>query len=305
MDREELAQRLLSVSIQTRQNQLARISSQVKLTDADYKEQIENIRKSEESTTASLNQAKTKLQIADADLRIAKDKVAKAAEVDRPVLTEQQTALWRTKERFSEQIDAYTQRLTKFTQLRAAWQRRYQIATADPSDIGHESWVQFKTAQDETKKVLEYLATDLRMQITKMQVIRSSLASVSKKAEAAAKGPPEIALQIEVQQTQLEETLRIYEKNLISIETSRRIHEKLLDELSPLVEALTPMTLALDAWHHVEAGWNSTLPLDIGGQSIKVGDTVKGLTILIFGWMLSRSTSGIFRQSFFAAIPTQ
>ena len=215
----------------------------------------------------------------------AKKKLESASEVESPVLTENVAALWRAREKYAEEIDSLTQRLQRYTQLRVAWQRRYKIATANHDDNDQEAWAELKNAQKDTKHVLEDLTSDLRMQILKMRVARSSLTSTTKKADATAQTSPEVAMQITLQQKQLEETLRIYEKNLLSIDNSRRVHEKLLDEINSKVEVVSASAIAMGVWYQVDTAWNSEL-IAIGGQSVKVGDAFKGLAILIIGWIL-------------------
>ena len=63
---------------------------------------------------------------------------------------------------FPKTSTRYTQRLQQLAQLRLAWSRRYQIATADRENTDHEVWGQLKTFQKETKSVLEELAPGLR-----------------------------------------------------------------------------------------------------------------------------------------------
>ncbi len=158
-------------------------------------------------------------------------------------------------------------------------------------------WAKFKTVQSDTQSILDRLANDLRDQISKMREVRDQLASVNKKADAAAKGPLEVLYQINLQQKQLEDTLKTYEKNLVTIETSRRVHEKLSKEVGKTVDALTPKAIALGAWYQAEAVWNHVL-MSSGTQPITVGDAIKGLVVLIVGWMFSRSTAGIFANRF-------
>ena len=190
--------------------------------------------------------------------------------------------------------------MQQLAQLRLAWNRRYQIAGANRDDTDREVWGQLKSFQKETQGILDELASDLRTQIVKMSDVRNSLTSIATRADEAAKGPPEILYQIRNQQTQLEKTLRIYEENLVTIETSRRVHEKLLDEIGLTVEAITPKTIALGAWYHAEKIWNHELTT-ISGESIKVGMVTRGLATLVAGWILSRFMSGVFANRFLSA----
>jgi potassium-dependent mechanosensitive channel len=297
VEREELAQDVLKFAIKVRQDLIARISPHVKFTEADYQEQIASIKKSEESATASLARAQSDWHITESQLRNTQQQLDGAVGDVRATLTETVAAYQQKKEKLSEDIDYYTQRLQQIAQLRLAWSRRYEIATADRENTDHEIWGQLKTFQKETKSVLEELAQDLRTQIQKMREVRSSISSVGKRVEAAAKGPPEMAYQISQQQMWLDGKLRIYEKNLVNIETNRRVHEKLLDEVGDTVEAVTPKAIALGVWYQAESAWKSEL-LVLNNQSVRVGDTIKGLTILIIGWLMSRSTSGMFANRF-------
>src|SRR4029078_5302360 len=98
-----------------------------------------------------------------------------------------------------------------------------------------------------------------------MKNLRSDLTKVAKKASDAAKGPVEILSYIEEQQAQVEETLRINDQRMVSTETTRRVHEKLLDELNENLKALTPKSLALGAWYQFEQVWNySFIPTEKG-----------------------------------------
>jgi small-conductance mechanosensitive channel len=296
VEREELARRVLSLSIQWQQEQVARISPQVAFTETDLAEQIDSIKKKEESATKSLTRAQANLRSTEIDLRNTK-LLFEAATGDRTVLTEAVAALQFTRNKLSDEIDSLTQRLQKLAQQRLAWSRRYQIAAADRNNTDHEVWGHLKSIQKETNAVLDELEPDLRAQISKMRDVRNSLSSVVKKAEAAAQGPPEVAFQITVQQKQLEETLKIYEKNLITIDTSRRVHEKLLDEIGLTVDALTPKAIALGVWYQAKLIWNHEW-IEIGGESVTLGKLVTGLTIFITGWILSRFTSGVFANRF-------
>jgi hypothetical protein len=103
--------------------------------------------------------------------------------------------------------------------------------------------------QKETKAVLSDLASGMRTQIAEISDVRDTLTGVIKKADAAAKGPVAVLSWVLEQQRQLDEMQRIYERNLVAIEDSRHVHEKLLDEINARLTATTPTSIALAAWH--------------------------------------------------------
>ena len=95
---------------------------------------------------------------------------------------------------------------------------------------------------------------------------------------------------IQEQQAQIEETLRINDQRMVSIETARRVHEKLLDELNENLKALTPKSIALGAWYQFEQVWNYSFIPPKRGRS-RSGCRSQALTTLAIGWMLSRFLS--------------
>jgi small-conductance mechanosensitive channel len=123
-----------------------------------------------------------------------------------------------------------------------------------------------------------------------MKNLRVDLTSVVKKANDAAKAPVEVQSLIQEQQDQIETTLKINDQRIVSIETVRRVHEKLLDELNENLKALTPTSVALGAWYQFEQVWNHPYMSAEKGP-ITVGMTVEALATLALGWMLSRFLS--------------
>ncbi|HEX4413534.1 MAG TPA: mechanosensitive ion channel domain-containing protein, partial [Lacipirellulaceae bacterium] len=299
LDREQLASEVSKLSVATRQAFIARIAPQIEFTEQDYKDQIDEIAKSETSVAAKLAQQQANQR--NEDYEFKSDKLAlDAAPTDSPqraVLSEVVKLHQVTKARIAAQIESYMKQQQQFLELRGAWEWRYKIATSHGDDTNHEIFGKLKTVQSDTHNSLDRLANDLRNQIVNMRDIRDQLTSTSKRHEAATKGPLQVLEQIEQQQTQLEETLRVYEKNLVTIETSRRVHEKLLSEVGRTVDSLTPTAIALGAWYQAEAVWNYVL-MPSATQPITVGDAIKGLVILIVGWIFSRSMAGVFATRF-------
>jgi MscS family membrane protein len=120
-----------------------------------------------------------------------------------------------------------------------------------------------------------------------MAELRGDLATVSKKADTAKDGPAELAPLIEAQRRHLEDTLRLHEANLVAIETSRRVHERLQSEVGRGLDALSPKQIARSAWDRAKAVW--TYPFgEIEGQTIDVGRVVRGLITFIIGWIVAR-----------------
>jgi MscS family membrane protein len=96
-----------------------------------------------------------------------------------------------------------------------------------------------------------------------------------------------------MQRSQVEAMLRIHETNLVSIETSRRVHEKLLEELGRGVTTLSPKTIVLSAWHQAGLVWNYEVA-SLNDKPITVRKIVIGLVLFLGGWVTSRFLSALF-----------
>lgn len=290
--RDKLSKEVQRLAVQLCEERIKRLSPLVKFTAADYEAEIASIKKKEESNSKSLQSAQTKLQSATFALQQVQKK-RDATTGDRAIVDEELEAARWAREKFSDEIDALTQKQQSLAQMRVAWNRRFTNASADRSTPSKEAYDELKSWQKETREILENLASDLRAQIMRMREIRSSITAISKKIDAAKDGPSELSKSLELQKARAEETLRLHETSLVTIETSRRVHEKLLDEIGRDVQIINPKNLALGAWHQAELIWNFELTT-FENNSITVAKVVSCLLIFSGGWVCARITSGVF-----------
>jgi small-conductance mechanosensitive channel len=292
LDRDTLVQQVQTLVVQALKEKVARMSPVVVMTEADYQRQLDEVKTKEDTANQWLRTAQTRLQKVNLQLGEAQEQL-EAAAGDRAIATEKLEGERRAREKLTDEIDCLTQRLQRLAQLRLAWNWRYRISRAKADDPDHELYGQLKSLQKETKGILSGLAEDLRMEILRMRDLRSSLTATTKKLEAAENGPPELLAALRRQEDQLDLTLRIHERNLVMIETSRRVHEKLLSEIGLSVETLTPTNLALGAWHRAEQIWNFEIAL-VNDQAIRIKDVVGALLLISGGWILARFLSSLF-----------
>jgi potassium efflux system protein len=288
--RGQLAKEVQQLSVKSLQDKVERTKPLVTLSKEDYEQQINEIAKLQEFTKSSLSRAESEIGATEVEMTALKKQLETAAGADRALVTEKLAAQWRTRQRASEEIESLSQQLQQLSELRQAWHWRYELASVqrDPND--QEVYQQLKSQQKETRRILEELSSGLRIQILTMKNLRNDLASVTKKANDAAKGSAELQSYIQEQQDQIETTLRINDQRIVSIETTRRVHEKLLDELNENLKALTPTSIALSAWYQFEQVWNKPYMSAEKGP-ITVGMTVEALATLALGWMASRFLS--------------
>ena len=294
VERERLSQEVQKLAVQLCQGQVDRLRPFVTFSQADYEAEIEAIEKKKESAHRLLLKAEAKLRAAEAELRDTQQR-HDTETGDRTLLAEKLQAQRRDQEKLTAEIDSLTQRLQRLTEQRVAWDRRFQIASADRAQIDKQTWSEMKVWREETQSVLEQLAADLRRQILHMRELRSSLTSISKKAEAAKNGPAELMAWIDRQRTHVEAALRVHERNLGTIEDSRRVHEKLIDEIGRGVQNFSPTVIALGFWAQVERIWNAEIGT-VDDISITVGKIIRGLLIFFAGWFVSRLLAAFFAR---------
>jgi potassium efflux system protein len=288
--RGQIAKEVQQLSVKLMQDKVERTKPLVTLSKDDYEQQIADIAKLQDSTKDSLSRAESEMGATEVEMTALKKQLDAAAGADRALITEKLGAQYRTRQRASEEIEALSQQMQQLGELRQAWHWRYELASIqrDPND--QDVYQQLKSQQKETRRILEELSSGLRIQILTMKNLRGDLASVVKKANDAAKAPVELQTFIQEQQDQIETTLKINDQRIVSIETVRRVHEKLLDELNENLKALTPTSVALGAWYQFEQVWNHPYMSAEKGP-ITVGMTVEALATLVLGWTLSRFLS--------------
>jgi small-conductance mechanosensitive channel len=300
VERERLAHEVQQLAVRVCQQQVARLAPFVTFSEADYQEQLAQIKKKEESAHRSLANAQKYLHDSSLQIRQLQQQLD-AGTGDRTLLTEQLEAQRRRRERRSDEIDSLTQRLGWLAQLRVAWNRRYQMATTnirnDSTTNDGPAWSELKDWQTETQAVIDELTASLRAQIFAIRTIRSSLTTISKKMDAAKDAPAELISALNTQHSQVEAMLRGHETNLVTIENSRRVHEKLLEELGRGVLALNPKNLALGAWHQASKIWKLEIAR-VGNTFLSVDKIVQCLAMLIGGWFASRVLSVMFANRF-------
>jgi potassium-dependent mechanosensitive channel len=290
--REQLAQEAQRLTVKICQDRLSKMSPLAVFSEQDFQSQIDDVTKKEESAKKTLASREASLHSVNVQIQNVQRKID-AETGDRTLLLEELAANRRVHEKLSDEIDSLMQRMQWLAHLRVAWNRRFEIASAGMPEADKQAWSQMKEWQNETKTTLDDLAASLRVQILRMRDLRTTLTSITKKADAAKTGPEGLLPWLDMQKSQIEAMLKTRERDMVTIETSRRVHEKLLDEIGSGVQTLTPKGLALGAWYQAGLVWNYELA-SINDKPITVRKIVTGITIFVSGWFIARFLSAMF-----------
>ena len=292
--REKLSQEVQRLAVKLCEDRIARLSPLVVFTAADYEAQID-VDQEERSVRRQIARPRqTDLQNAAVRLQQAQ-KEHDAETGDKAIVDEKLEAARWAREKLSDEIDSLTQRQQRLAQLRVAWNRRYTNASADRIDARQRS---VRRAEVLAKGNTGRSSTTWRPISARKSSACATCAARSRPSTRRSKRRPKTArprLQtwLDEQKKRAEETLRIHESNLVTIETSRRVHEKLLDEIGRDVQIINPKNLALGVWHQAELIWKFEVA-EIDGKSISVAKIVTCLFIFSGGWICARISSAVF-----------
>jgi potassium efflux system protein len=295
LSRDELSRDVQQLAVQVLEEKVARIKPLVSFSKADLKQQLAEIKRQDAEIAQTLRRAEQRRAEAQSEWASAKRQL-KENTADPAVLTEKLEACRRADEKLQNEVEFLNGRRQQLEQLRVVWKRRYQIATTPPDKVEAD---QAKYA-DEWRKwrkvagsVLEELDDETRAQIQRLDLVRKDIATVAKKLDAAKEGPPEAASWIERQRAYLEELLRLHEAHLVALETSRRLHEKLLAEAGEPFQTISPTRWLRSAGETVSDAWNYELYSNKDAQGtvvvlLTVRKVVTGLLLFVAGLIVAR-----------------
>jgi potassium-dependent mechanosensitive channel len=298
----ELARATLShevqrLAVELRNEEVVRALPRVYFSKSDLDEQIAQIAKQEEAAKSSLSLAQTSRQAADERVRETQQQLD-AAPGD-PILVEKLASRRREVERWSDEIDLLIQQLPRLAQLRMAWGHRFTIASAERGESAPPTTDELREWRKAAQSAVDELAAEASGRIQRMADLRSELAAVADRADAAVDGNAIVVGFLNAQRAQLDEMLRNQQAGLMQIESSRRVFLKLIEEFG--ADSLLPTKLAAGALAQVNDFWNTKLiPVGEGADKeyITVESAVVGLVIFIVGWMTSRTLGGVLVNRF-------
>ncbi len=176
------------------------------------------------------------------------------------------------------------QRLARLAKVRAAWTRRFQVVNDTATTGELAKWEQ------ETSEALEQLGRDARLQTMSSDDLRKDLSAIEARLQTSQDNDEAIKKSIDRQRQHLLDLGRVYDTNLVSIEGSRRLHEKLLAEIRNDVERMTLGERAALWWQRLASVWRYELT-SVDDRPITVGKVISGLILLIIGYLVSRFLS--------------
>jgi len=259
------------------------IADATQFTKSELQARLAEIGQMELQTNASiqlaeLNRSYNEHQWSDARSRLD------AATDDRAVIAEELEAWRLARQKRQEELAMLNRRLQRLGEMRTAWTRRHHVFHHEPSDEELAGW------QQETESILDALERDAFLRRSQADQVRKDLATIDAKKDAGAEGPEQLARWFDEQRRQLQGMLGGYEAAILSIESSQRLHRRLLEELRDDAQFISAGEWPATIWKYARGVWNYEL-IAVDDRAITVGKFVGGVTLFFFGVWLSRLLS--------------
>ncbi|MGD9632680.1 MAG: mechanosensitive ion channel domain-containing protein [Pirellulales bacterium] len=288
LDREKLADSVQALTVELLKGKVDRFQPLVVFTEANLQEQLQKLKGQEESVRTTLRQAEDAASTNVRNLIRAKRRRESAGKNDQAA-SEEVEAWARARDAALDERNAALDQLLQIEQLRAAWNRLYQLM----SHTVELSPEQLTTWKEETASVLKMLIGSTQAHLLRIEELRNDLSTIISKADAAKDDSEDVRRWIDIQRQSVESMIRTHEANLASIDSSRRLHGKLRTELTRGISLLSPEQWAANAMAAVNWCWEYELALH-DDVSITVGKILRAIAIFGCGWMLSRMISSFF-----------
>jgi potassium efflux system protein len=300
LQRCELSREVQALAVQLLEEKIARAAQHVSFSEDEFKQQQAKIKQQVTKIGQQLNSAEQQRTEAQNKWALAKKRIEEESG-DTAVVAEQLEAWRRGVEKSQDEIELLNSQRQQLELLRLAWTRRYQIANTPVQSDSSGPPDEWNKWRRQTKDMLQELARQSRAQIDRLDLVRKDIATVTKKLDGAKEGPPESVVWIDRQRTYLGDLLSLNESHLVAIESSRRVHEKLIDDIDQRVQPTSLKQWAVTASQPLLSGWESVWKYELyhvgdppNDRPITVQKLVTALLIFIVGLTAARMLAALF-----------
>lgn len=285
-DNEKISQEIDELRRAFLTEKIAVVAANAQFTEQDKQKQLLDIATKKSTLESAMASAKMDLDYNKGNFIDAKKRLDQAGKSD-PAMEEQVKAWraavsWRQAE--MELISGQTGRLAE---LETIWTRRFELARRSPDRAILNEWL------DETEKIVTALGHDELLAGKKLADLRKQLVTIEGKRDAAQTTQSGAIHWLHQRRQHVLEHIKVYERELTSIEEQRRVADKLIEDITVRLGGFTLQGFASDTWKGVRKLWNYSI--EFGDKenpvSVSVGRFIAGMILIVFGFFLSRLIS--------------
>ncbi|MBI84828.1 MAG: hypothetical protein CMJ81_16670 [Planctomycetaceae bacterium] len=264
---------------------ISRAKKNVQFSDRHLQDQIAQLEHQEQLVQSEIQTAQLELTYIEREWFDARQQLSRYED---PATSSEQVDSWRLgRETRQQSLALINQRLLRLGSAKTTWQRRHDIFHDRAEQADRDRW------QTEAEQAVENLLREDRLQTLRIAQLRKDLATLDAQLHAARTDNPDSVRWFKQRQSYTQALIQQCDTNLVSIETSRRLNEKLGHEISTFVRLTSIGEWMADKWAHVIKVWNYEVT-SIDDHPITFGKVVSGLFLLLIGFVLSRQISWFF-----------
>lgn len=256
--------------------------------DSDLQSALLDIEKQETELKQDLHSAELSLQYLDQQWTATRRELDAAPQV-LAALREEERASRLARDCQAQRIALTQKQLERLGWVRQAWRRRFDVASGRIEQSDMIAW------SVESKKHLEQLELDRRLEELQIGETRKELADLEKRLQPAKDQDPDLVHWIEKEQRLYEQRIEVESANLIKLETHGKLHERLLDEISQKTDHPSLAKWFWTAWRVVTTVWNYELT-SFDDRSVTAGKVCIGIVLMFGGVFLSRRATKIISR---------
>ncbi|MBN2477560.1 MAG: mechanosensitive ion channel [Pirellulales bacterium] len=197
----------------------------------------------------------------------------------------EEVEMWRlARQHGQEELAILNKRLQRIAEMRTAWTRRFSVLSEQPTGEELSLW------QEETEAILDQLQRDAALRKSQADQVRKDLATTGTKSENANGGAPELSRWVHQQRKHLEELAKAYDSAILSIESSERLHRRLLGDLRQDAAHFSLAEWFRTVWRFLQSAWDYEL-VAVDDKPITIGKLLGGMLLFFVGFWLSRLLS--------------
>ncbi|NIP84709.1 MAG: mechanosensitive ion channel [Planctomycetales bacterium] len=287
---EKLAQQTHELQLVYLAEKIELVDRDVHFTHEDLEHQLVELERQERDLKQSLQSAEATAQFLDQQWFDARARLDKAFDRS-PALEEEVEARRLARLAQQQRITALGQRLARVEDRREGWQRRFKNGLGSASREDRLQWF------EETEQKLEQLDRERRLETIRLDEVRKDQATLEARIDSDPQRPAETTRWLRSQQHTLLQLSNLHERQITSIDASRRLHDKLLVELRASQPVMTWFEQSRQAYEGLVQAWNYELA-SIDDRPITVKKIVMGVMLLFVGYLLSRVISRLFGGRF-------
>jgi small-conductance mechanosensitive channel len=264
---------------------ISRLENTVQFSDRHLQDQIVEFEHQEQLLQSEIEAAQLELTYIEREWFDARQQLSRDED---PTASSGQVDSWRLgRETRQQSLALINQRLQRIGSAKTTWRRRYEIFHDRPEQADRDRW------RNEAEQAVENLVREDRLQTLRIAQLRKDMATLDTQLHTARTESPGTIRWLKQRQTYWQSLIQEYDTNLVSIETSRRLHEKLEHEISSFVRLTSIGEWVAGKWGQVLRIWSYEVT-SVDDHPITFGKLVTGLFLLVIGFVLSRQISWFF-----------